>query len=275
MKFWLHCCKIEDNLSTDKPLTEINILVTRPSHQSHQLADGIRALGGNPILFPVLEITDIKDLQPLMALIDRLDSFDLAVFVSPNAVNKAMPLINTRGTLPPNLKIAAVGKGSAETLQFFGIKHIIVPTSRFDSEALLNCAELQHMKDKRVVIFRGNEGRQLLGNTLVKRGAIVEYVACYHRGKPDIDATPLLTAWANNHLHAVTITSSEGLHNLFDMIGELGQQLLKITPLFTAHQRIAQTAKKLGLALVVTTAAGDKGLLHGLQDYFQGIKSQG
>ena len=262
-------------MSTEKPLTGINILVTRPVHQSHHLADGIHALGGNPVLFPVLEITDIEDLQPLMALIDRLGSFDLAVFVSPNAVSKAMSLINARRTLPPDLEIAAVGKGSAETLQSFGIKHIIVPTSRFDSEALLKCAELQHMEDKRVVIFRGNDGRQLLGNTLVKRGAIVEYAACYHRGKPDIDATPLLTTWATNHLHAVTITSSEGLHNLFDMIGELGQQLLKITPLFTAHQRIAQTAKKLGLTLVVTTAAGDKGLLQGLQDYFQGIKSQG
>jgi uroporphyrinogen-III synthase len=273
MKFWPHCYKHEDNLSTDKPLTGINILVTRPAYQSQHLADGIRALGGNPMMFPVLEINDIKDLKPLIGLIDRLDSFDLAIFVSPNAVNKAMPLINAKRTLPPSLKIATVGKESAEALQYFGIKQIIVPTDRFDSEALLNCAELQHMKDKRVVIFRGNEGRQLLGNTLVKRGAIVEYAACYHRGKPDIDATTLLNTWTHNNLDAVTITSSEGLHNLFDMIGELGQQLLKITPLFTAHQRIAQTAKKLGLVLVVTTAAGDKGLLQGLQDYFQGIKS--
>lgn len=275
MKFWLHCYNREDILPVTKPLTGISILVTRPIHQACHLADGIHALGGNPILFPVLEISDIKDLQPLLELIGRLDTFDLAIFVSPNAVNKAMPLINARRTLPANLKTAAVGKGSAETLQHFGINHIIVPTSRFDSEALLDNAELQHMKDKRVVIFRGNDGRQLLGETLVKRGAIVEYAACYHRGRPDIDATPLLTAWANNHLDAITITSSEGLYNLFDMIGEFGQQLLKTTPLFTSHQRIAQTAKGLGLTLVVTTGVGDKGLLQGLQDYFQATKSQG
>lgn len=261
-------------MSASKLLTGINVLVTRPEHQAHHLADGIRALGGNPILFPVLEITDIKDLKPLLELIDRLEAFDLAIFVSPNAVNKAMPMINTRRTLPPSLKIAAVGKGSAETLQHFGINHIIVPTGRFDSEALLDCAELQQMKDQLVIIFRGNDGRQLLGDTLIKRGAKVEYAACYHRGRPDIDATSLLTAWANNNVNAVTVTSSEGLHNLFDIIGELGQQLLKTTPLFTGHQRIAQTAKKLGLTHVVTTAAGDKGLLQGLQDYFQAIKRQ-
>ena len=262
-------------MSANKPLTGINILVTRPAHQAHHLAERIRAMGGHPILFPVLEITDVDNLLPLIELIDRLESFDLAIFVSPNAANKAMPLINARRTLPPNLKIAAVGNGSAETLQHFGVYNIITPTSRFDSEALLDSAELKHMKDKRVVIFSGNDGRQLLGDTLVKRGAKVEYIACYHRGRPDIDATILLFMWTNNNLHAVTITSSEGLHNLFDMIGESGQQLLKKTPLFTAHQRIAQTATKLGLTLVVTTDAGDEGMLRGLQVYFQEIKRQG
>lgn len=272
MKYWRLCWKLEDNLSHTNPLTGISILVTRPVHQAHHLAAGIQALGGNPILFPVLEISDVKDLQPLMELIDRLDAFDLAIFVSPNAVNKAMPLINARWKLPLSLEIATVGKGSAEALQHFGINRIIVPTNRFDSEALLDNVELQHMKEKRVVIFRGNEGRRLLGDTLTKRGAIVEYAACYHRGKPDVDPTPLLNAWKNNAVNAITITSSEGLHNLFDIIGELGQQLLKVTPLFTSHQRIAQTAKELGLTRVVTTAPGDKGLLLGLQDYFQAIK---
>lgn len=262
-------------MSAIKPLTGKNILVTRPAHQAQHLADEIRASGGHPILFPVLEITNVKDPQPLIELIDRLEAYDLAVFVSPNAVNKALPLINARRKLPPKLKIAAVGKGSAEVLQHFGVNDIISPSSRFDSEALLDLAELKNVKDKRVIIFRGNDGRQLLGDTLIKRGAIVEYIACYHRGRPDNDASTLLSIWTNNHLDAVTITSSEGLHNLFDMIGESGQQLLIKTPLFTAHQRIAETAKNLGLSLVVTTDAGDEGILRGLQFYFQAINRQG
>ncbi len=261
-------------MSAFKPLTGIKILVTRPAHQAHHLASGIRKMGGQPILFPVLEITDVDNLQPLLQLIDRLETFDFAVFVSPNAANKAMPLINAMRKLPPNLKIAAVGNGSAETLQHFGVNNIFTPTSRFDSEALLDSAELKHMKNKRVVIFRGNGGRQLLGDTLVKRGATVEYIACYHRGRPDIDPTTLLSMWKNDSLNAVTITSSEGLHNLFDMIGESGQQLLKETPLFTAHQRIAQTATKLGLSIVITTAAGDEGILQGLQVYFRQLKDR-
>lgn len=256
-------------MSTSQSLTGINILVTRPAHQSAFLANGIRAAGGNPILFPVLEITDIKDLTPLLNLINRLDEFDWAIFVSPNAVNKAMSLIVKQRSLPPHLKIAAVGKGSADTLRNYGVDKVLVPTEHFDSEALLKRKELQHMAGKHVVIFRGNGGRQLLGDTLMQRGAILEYAECYQREKPNVDIASLLTAWSQGEIHAVIITSSEGLHNLFDIIGELGQQLLKLTPIFTVHERIAQTAKNLGLEKIVTApSTGDEGLLESLQGYF-------
>jgi len=257
-------------LPSSKQLTGINILVTRPVHQSAFLADGIRAIGGNPILLPVLEITDAKDLNPLIDLINRLDEFDWAIFVSPNAVNKAMSLICKQRSLPPHLKIAAVGKGSADTLKHYGVNEVLIPTEHFDSEALLKQEEFQNMTGKHVVIFRGNGGRQLLGNTLIQRGAILEYAECYQRGKPDIDTTPLLTAWSQGEIHAVIITSSEGLHNLFDIIGKLGQQLLRSTPIFTVHERIAQTAKDLGLEKIVkASSAGDEGLLESLQAYFK------
>jgi uroporphyrinogen-III synthase len=262
-------------LSEIKPLAGVKVLVTRPVHQAKNLAEGIQAAGGYSILFPVLEITDIEDLQPLLDIIARLNEFDLAIFVSPNAVNKTMPLIKANGALPSNMRIAVVGKGSANALKQLGVADIIVPTGRYDSEALLDQSELQQMKNKRVVVFRGNGGRKLLGDTLIERGARLEYAECYHRGKPNVDAASLLTAWSDQNLNAVTITSSEGLYNLFDMIGPIGQQLLKTTPLFTAHERIAQKARDLGLAEIILTPAGDEGLLQGLIDYFSSNQASG
>lgn len=251
-----------------KPLTGINILVTRPAHQADNLSAGIRAAGGNPVLFPVLEILAVEDQRPLLDLIARLDEFDLAIFISPNAVNQAMSLIQAKRTLPPRLKIAVVGKSSTKELSNFGVNQVIVPATRFDSEALLDMAELQQIEGKRVVIFRGDSGRELLGDTLVQRGATVEYAECYRRIKPDTDTAPLLQALASKQMNAIVVTSSEGLRNLFDMVGKSGQPWLKKTPLFVSHERIAQTAKKLGCAHVVVTAAGDEGLLQGLLDYF-------
>jgi uroporphyrinogen-III synthase len=256
-------------LPANKQLAGINVLVTRPAHQSAFLADGIRALGGNPILLPVLEITDIADLSPVSNLISHLHEFDWAVFVSPNAVNKALTLITQQRILPPQLKIAAVGKGSADTLRQYGINEILIPAEQSDSEGLLKCEELQNMTGKRVVIFRGNGGRPLLGDTLKARGAQVEYAECYVRKMPEIDTAPLLAAWSHGKIHAVIITSSEGLHNLFDIIGKLGQQLLKFTPVFTVHERIARNAQNLGLEKVINaTHTGDEGLLESLRRYF-------
>ncbi|MEK6592083.1 MAG: uroporphyrinogen-III synthase [Pseudomonadota bacterium] len=246
------------------------IVVTRPAEQARQLAGLIRAAGGNPILFPVLEILDSGDLQPLHALIDRLDEFDVAIFISPSAVNMAMNLITARRSLPPRLRIAAIGRGSTRELKHFGVSDVIAPTRKFDSEALLGLPELAAVAGKRVVIFRGDGGRELLGDTLVARGAVLEYAECYRRGKPNSDAAPLLKAWARNELHAIVVTSSEGLRNLFDMVGKLGQSWLRKTPLFVTHARIAATARELGLAVIVEAGPGDEDLAEGLVRYFTG-----
>lgn len=260
--------------SDNKQLAGLNILVTRPIHQATVLAASIRSLGGNPIVLPTLEIADIDDYSPLWEIIDRLNKFDWALFVSPNAVNKAMPLITSRCTLPSHLKIAAVGKGTADTLLRYGISDILIPKDKFDSEALLECKEFAEMSGKRVVIFRGAGGRQLLGNTLKQRGAVVEYAECYIRKKPEIDTTLLLSDWSQGQLHAVIVTSSEGLHNLFDIIGGLGQQLLKVTPVITTHERIAQEAKKLGLEkVVIAPSPRDADVLESICTYFQSTEN--
>lgn len=247
-----------------KPLAGLGILVTRPAHQAEHLAELIRDAGGTPILFPVMAIVDLPDVRPLHALIDRLEAFDLAIFISPNAVAKAMNLIRARRALPPGLQFAAVGKGSRKALAQFGVEDVLVPAQRFDSEGLLALPALRQMAGRRVVIFRGDGGRELLGDELRRRGAEVEYAECYRREKPRADNAQLLHLWARDELHAITVTSVESLHNLYDLVGKLGQQWMKTTPLFVPHARIAEVARGMGLSRVTVTAAGDEGLLAGL-----------
>ncbi|HSO07109.1 MAG TPA: uroporphyrinogen-III synthase [Pelomicrobium sp.] len=256
--------------SRARPLAGRGIAVTRPLEQAEHLAALVREAGGVPIVCPVLEIEDVADLAPLAALIDRLDEFDLAIFISPTAVQKAMNIIRARRELPGRLRVAAVGKGSARELRKFGIADVLAPASRFDSEALLALPELADVAGKRVAIFRGEGGRELLGDALVARGARIEYAECYRRTRPQGHADAMLRAWARNELAAVTVTSSEGLHNLYDMVGKLGQQWLKKTPLFVSHPRIAEAARALGLAEVLVAEGGDEGMVRALADWFVG-----
>jgi uroporphyrinogen-III synthase len=255
---------VTQDAAADKRLAGLGIVVTRPAHQAGHLAELIRAAGGTPILFPAMEIVDPADVRPLLALIDRLEEFDFAVFISPNAVSRAMNLIRARRSLPPALKVAAVGKGSTKALGQFGVADVLVPRVHFDSEGLLALPEFQSLAGKRVVIFRGEGGRELLAEELARRGAQVEYAECYRRAKPRADSALLLHLWARSEIHAITVTSVEILHHFFDLVGKLGQQWMKATPLFVPHERIATAARGMGLSQVVVTPPGDEGLVAGI-----------
>ena len=174
----------------------------------------------------------------------------------------------SRRSWPAGLRVAALGKSSERELASQGIHEVISPSLRFDSEALLELPELIDVRGKRVIIFRGDGGRELLGETLKARGATIEYVTCYRRSQPQLDPAPLLKLWEEGQLDAVTLTSSEGLRNFFEMVGHLGQAWLKKTPAFVPHARIAEQAQALGLIKVIATGPGDDGLLAGLMQYF-------
>jgi uroporphyrinogen-III synthase len=250
------------------PLAGRGILITRPAHQAGPLAALIHAAGGRPVIFPALEILDAADPQPLLDAIARLESYDLAIFISPNAVARVMERMAGRRTWPAGLRVAAIGKGGVRELERHGIRDVIAPQRSFDSERLLEMPQLQAVGGQRVLILRGDGGRELLGDTLAARGAQVDYVACYRRALPQTDPAPLLQAWSQNGIHATVVTSSEGLHNLFVMLGKPGELLLQHTPLLVPHPRIAAVARDLGCSKVVETAPGDDGLLAGLLQQF-------
>lgn len=258
--------------SPPRTLAGVRVLVTRPRDQAENLARLIEARGGEVFRFPVIEIAEPQDPRALLAIIDRLKDFALAIFISPNAVKHAMNLIRARGGLPSGLRVACVGSGSARELRHFGIDKVIVPPERFDSEALLELPELQQVAGKRIVIFRGDGGRELLGDTLRARGAEIEYAECYRRLRPDTDATPLMHRWARGEVDIVSVTSVDGLRNLFDMLGKDGQPWLIRTPVVVVSERMAQVCRELGFTTGprVAVTAGDEAILEAIQAWRDG-----
>lgn len=249
-------------------LARRHIVVTRPAGQATHLAAALVELGAQPVLFPVLAIEPVADITPILDAAIRLDTYDWAVFVSPNAVEKALSVILAERGWPAAVRVATVGKSSEDALARYGIRDVVAPQARFDSEALLALPEFADVAGQRVVIFRGDGGRDLFGDTLKVRGATVDYVTCYRRVKPALDPAPLLRLWQDGRLDAMTVTSSEGLRNLWEMVGKLGQSWLKKTPTFVPHARIAEQARALGLDRVILTPPADAGLLAGLVAHF-------
>jgi len=235
------------------------ILVTRPAELAGGLAALIREAGGEPVLYPAIEIRDPEDPAAARALLARLPEFELAVFVSPSAVRKALELA-PRGPWP---RVAAVGEGTRRALEERGFRDVIAPAGGADSEALLEVLARPAMARWRsVLLLRGAGGRELLGETLAARGARVEVAECYRRVRP---AAPPPAG----RLDAICANSSEALENLATL---LGRERLRQAALFVSHARVAARAAELGLREPVLAAPGDADMLAALVAYFGGAK---
>lgn len=242
------------------PLAGLGIAITRPLEQAQTLAERVRACGGHPILFPLLAIEALDDYGACDAAIARLPQCDWAVFISSNAVEHGMARVRRQfPTLPDGPRYAAVGPASAGCLRQAGVPQVLTPASGFDSEALLALPELQQVQGRRILIFRGQGGRELLAETLRQRGAEVLLAECYRRRNPQADAGDLPRLWHNRQLHAIVVSSSEALRNLL-ALGE-GSNWLHATLLCVNHPRIAALAQRHGLMVATASAPNDEALL--------------
>ena len=243
---------------TSKPLTGIGIAITRPVDQAKKLAKLIEDAGGTSILFPLIEITPLADYSKFEAVISEIKDYDWAIFISSNAVQNGMPRLLKQG-IPPNLKFAAIGPVTASELQSFGVKDVLIPKVRFDSESLLALPEMTNVFSKKILIVRGVGGRDVLAETLKARGAQVTFAECYQRINPQTDCNLLTQLWAEKKLHAVVVTSSEAMRHLLDLAGS--SDWLKHVTLFVNHARIAELPLQLGLEVLIADALGDEAML--------------
>lgn len=241
----------------NQPLAGLRIVITRPRDQAQGLVQRIAALGGTPLVFPLLEIGPAPDPAALRDFARRVGHYQLLIFISPNAVRYGMQALRS---IPDGVRVAAVGQGSARALRALGVASVLAPCDRFDSEALLALPALQQVSGWRIAILRGDGGRELLGDTLKARGAEVDYVTCYRRSPAALDIEGLRAAGPD----AITLTSSEALAHLDAALGASAAPFKAAVPLLVPHPRIAAAACALGWQHVLPTAGGDDGLCAGL-----------
>ena len=121
----------------------------------------------------------------------------------------------------------------------------IVPAAGYDSEHLLAEPALTDVAGKVVRIIRGNQGRELLADTLRRRGATVEYLSVYDRVVPSYTPEELSAVEANFHsgrINAVVVMSVETLLNLIDILPASCHDELARTPLVTPAPRVIKEA---------------------------------
>lgn len=245
------------------PLSGVRVLVTRAAHQADQLMALIREAGGQPLLLPALEIAPPSNPEAIKALGRALETYDMAIFVSPNAVRGALKYLGRR--LPPRLALVAVGPGTARALVDAGHESVLVPDNEFNSEAILQLPQLRNVRGKRVVIFRGDTGRGLLREALEARDAKVEYAEVYRREMPTSPTSDVRAALIQRRVDAVLVTSALALEQLVKLCEDDMRPGLMRAQLVVSSERMIKLAESLGFrAPLVASEPGDQALLDAL-----------
>jgi uroporphyrinogen-III synthase len=249
------------------------VVITRPAAQAGPLAERIAALGREAVVFPLLDIRPLPDAGELQAALAELESFALVAFVSPNAIDAVFSRVSQ---WPRQVALAVMGEGSRKALARHGLDEsnatIFRPLDpdRTDSQTLLHVLDLDALRGKRVMIVRGESGRELLADALREAGALVRQVPAYRRCAPELDA-----AGRERLLRLLEqpgdwiITSSEALQILRRLVeqhaGAAGVAKMQQQSLLIPHARIAETAQTLGFRQIRLSGPGDEGLLAALQ----------
>jgi uroporphyrinogen-III synthase len=220
------------------PLKDLHVWIARPLHQAKTLSESIQMLGGKTVLLPTITIADMEDQQLIEQVVYELSKFDIAIFVSPNAVEKTVPFIQE--VWPETTQLVAVGSGTANALQKFDLPISIYPQKNFNSEGLLALPVFQSVLQKQIIVFKGEGGRELLANTLRERGAFVTEIPVYRRMMPE----PL--QHFPSDVDVIICTSNTGLHNLYQMVQYPDRVLLLSKQLLVVSERIATEALQLG-----------------------------
>lgn len=253
------------SFATKKSLVGVRVMVTRASHQAAALSDMIEAAGGHAIRLPVLEIAGTTNPVDADHIISRLPEFDIAIFVSQNAVAYGHARILALGTSLTNVKLAAIGEKTAAALQTAGHRIDIYPREGFTTEDLLTLPGMSNVRGRRIMIFRGEGGRELLGATLRARGASVVYAEVYRRVVPHSLSAALRRCLETEDIDVITIASGEALQNLDGACVAEFRALLHQTYLLVGSARTRRQAELAGFRNIdVTKDPGDDAMFESL-----------
>ncbi len=230
------------------------VLVTRPQHQALEFMQQIEQHGGKALSFPSIEIQQIDLDSSLASVLTNINSYDMLVFISANAVSHCVSLLQKLKISPQEItaKVAVIGKATGTAATAAGFVVSIQSDSGFNSDALLALPVLQgdQLQAKRILIVRGRGGLEQLTDTLTERGAEVSIAQVYVRKIPDYDVQlkrqQLSQNWTELGISDITVTSNESLQNLYEMLEVPARNEMLNTHLIVPSQRCAQLAKQLG-----------------------------
>ncbi|KAF6693364.1 MULTISPECIES: uroporphyrinogen-III synthase [Pseudomonas] len=230
-------------------MTGWRVLLTRPAEESAALATVLSDVGIYSSSLPLLDIEPLPITPDQQALLRDLGRYCAVIVVSKPAARLALQQLDRQWSEMPWF---SVGAATAQVLADQGYT-VHYPHTGDDSEALLELPALREAiarPDARVLILRGEGGRELLAERLRERGASVDYLELYRRFLPTYDAGELMQRIQLERLNGVVVSSGQGFLHLQALAGADWPEVAQL-PLFVPSPRVQEMARAAGAEKVV------------------------
>lgn len=230
------------------------LLLTRPAEECATLAATLAEQGIYSSSLPLLAIEALAETPEQRATILGLDRYCAVIAVSKPAARLGLDLLDRYWPRPPATPLwFSVGAATAAILGDYGLP-VHCPEQGDDSEALLALPQLQQVLaaacTPRVLILRGEGGRELLAERLRGQGVEVDYLSLYRRRLPHYPPAALAERVQAERLNGLVVSSGQGFSHLLELAGEHWPSLARL-PLFVPSLRVAEQARAAGAKSIV------------------------
>lgn len=253
-------------------MTGWRLLLTRPAEECAALAATLAEAGVHSVSLPLLSIEPLPETPEQRALILELDRYCAVVVVSKPAARLGIELLDRYWPQPPSGQAwFSVGAATGAILEDHGLD-VSWPSTGDDSEALLALPRLSEalaVPNPKVLILRGEGGREFFAETLRERGVQVDFLELYRRNLPDYPLGILPATVEAERLNGLVVSSGQGLQALRELAADAWPELVELT-LFVPSPRVAEMARQLNAKRIVDCrGAGAAALLMALRETSQ------
>ena len=218
---------------------KIALISTRPWGTNVQLSDDLKNSDIKLLSFPLTEIYPINNYQIFDGVIKNIKTYQHIIFISTNAVHFFLERVKKLSLqIPKNLIFSSIGPTTKLLLQKKLSVDVHSPIKTFDSEHLLKEKIYNNVEGQKILIIRGEGGRETLKNALEEKGAIINYGECYVRKYVDIDLNQLKNDLVNYHHQFFLFSSTNSAKHFIHQLSKVDSSWLQNIKIIVNHKKI-------------------------------------
>lgn len=224
------------------------LLLTRPADECQAQLPELAAVGIVARALPMLALKPMAETPVQRSLLLDLDRYSLVIVVSKTAARLMIERVDQYWPQPPARQLwACVGPGTAELLADYGLQ-VAYPEAGRDSEALWALPEVQAalaVPSARVLLVRGEGGRDWLSEQVQGRGIALDVLELYRREAPPYLPGEIAAELEQAAINGIVLSSAQALEHLVRSAGidwpELCERVLLVP-----SERVAELARAHG-----------------------------